>query len=150
MLINQHICSRGQESVGCRSVKYNTDSLYIFDYTGINSILKFYSFHLFYISLLSQVNAYLKQKLGYRNVKRLRHGIIGYERWLKTQSESGAQRLSECPPNDQSMSVTDAKANNTTALQSAFVGKNFLFDRRRLMMDEFQQIDVDEGKAAKS
>ena len=46
----------------------------------------------------------MKQK-GFQNVKRLKHGIIGYERFLREQ-----QRAEE----------------------SLFNGKNFLFDKRRL------------------
>ena len=51
-----------------------------------------------------KVNAYIKQK-GFNNIGRLKHGIIGYERWIN-QSEHAAS--------------------------SKFKGKNFLFDRRRL------------------
>ena len=52
-----------------------------------------------------KVNAYIK-KQGYDNVGRLKHGIIGYERWIN---------------NNQSKNITNK-----------FEGENFLFDRRRL------------------
>ena len=32
-----------------------------------------------------KVNAYLKQKMGFRNIGRLKDGIIGYERWAQNQ-----------------------------------------------------------------
>lgn len=60
-----------------------------------------------------KVNAYLKQKLGFQNIGRLEQGIIAYERWLAEQQE---QEDSE-----------------DVAIESRFNGKNFLFDRRRLM-----------------
>ena len=52
-----------------------------------------------------KVNTYIK-KQGYNNIGRLKHGIIGYERWINNQS------------------------NNIT---SKFEGEIFLFDRRRLL-----------------
>ena len=52
-----------------------------------------------------KVNAYIK-KQGYDNIGRLKHGIIGYERWIN---------------NNQSKNITNK-----------FEGENFLFDRRRL------------------
>lgn len=51
-----------------------------------------------------KVNAYLRQKLGYRNVGRLEKGIIGYQQWL----------------------------DGDVGVPSMFQGENFLFDRRRL------------------
>ena len=52
-----------------------------------------------------KVNAYLKQRLGFQSVERLRQGIIGYEQWLQQ---------------------TDRKE------ETLFEGENFLFDRRRI------------------
>jgi len=54
-----------------------------------------------------KVNAYIKQK-GYNNIARLKHGIIGYERWV----------------------------NESKSVLSQFKGKNFLFDRRRLIAND--------------
>jgi predicted sulfurtransferase len=52
-----------------------------------------------------KVNSYLKQELGFHNIKRLNHGIIGYNRWIHE---------------------------NNKISESKFSGDNFLFDRRRL------------------
>lgn len=49
-----------------------------------------------------KVGAYLKQHLGFDNVKRLKHGIIGYQKWAEENDEP-----------------------------SAWEGENFLFDKRR-------------------
>lgn len=51
-----------------------------------------------------KVGAYLKQKLGFDNVKRLKHGIIGYQQW-----------------------VEEEKSNE----ESVWEGENFLFDKRQ-------------------
>ncbi|KAL3934628.1 MAG: hypothetical protein SGBAC_009700 [Bacillariaceae sp.] len=51
-----------------------------------------------------KVGAYLKQRLGFDNVKRLKNGIIGYQKWA------------------------DEKISDET---SAWEGENFLFDKRR-------------------
>ena len=56
-----------------------------------------------------KVGAYLKQHLGYKNVKRLQHGIIGYEKWHQ-QSIDGKE---------------DRQHGNL------WNGTNFLFDKRR-------------------
>ena len=53
-----------------------------------------------------KVGAYLKQQLGFDNVKRLKHGIIGYQQWL-----------------------ADNK-NNNEMNGSVWEGENFLFDKR--------------------
>ena len=68
--------------------KNSEDPVYIFCTGGIRCV---------------KVGAYLKQKLGINHVKRLEHGIIGYQKW---QSES-----SDRP--------------------SLWEGENFLFDQRR-------------------
>jgi predicted sulfurtransferase len=62
-----------------------------------------------------KVGAYLKQKLGFRNVRRLEHGIIGYQQWWAREhyGEDGA-----------------AAAGNAEEA-SAWEGDNFLFDKRR-------------------
>ena len=55
-----------------------------------------------------KVGAYLKQHLGFDNVKRLKHGIIGYQQWLE-----------------------DNEANEEDEKTSVWEGENFLFDKRR-------------------
>lgn len=52
-----------------------------------------------------KVGSYLKQKLGFSDVRRLQHGIIGYHRW---EAE-----------------------NNVDRSESIWKGENFLFDKRR-------------------
>ena len=49
-----------------------------------------------------KVGSYLKNKLGVKDVRSLRHGIIGYERWVDAEKE-----------------------------ESLWEGENFLFDKRR-------------------
>ena len=56
-----------------------------------------------------KVGAYLRQHLGVKDVRSLRHGIIGYKRWNKLADD-----------------VKD----------SLWVGENFLFDKRRFAKDE--------------
>jgi predicted sulfurtransferase len=51
-----------------------------------------------------KVGAFLKQKLGFRDVRRLEHGIIGYEKWA-----------------------------NDNSAESIWEGENFLFDKRRIL-----------------
>ena len=58
------------------------------------------------------MNAYLRQRLGFNNTARLKDGILGYERWVEGEIESTVQE------------------------KSLFVGKNFVFDRRRLAENE--------------
>lgn len=50
-----------------------------------------------------KVNAYLKQKKGYKNIVKLKKGIVAYQRWVDSNGEA-----------------------------SLFNGNNFVFDRRRL------------------
>lgn len=57
-----------------------------------------------------KVNAFLKQRLGFTNVLRLKKGIIAYEKWV-------------CE-------------NKTAGVKSTFIGKNYLFDRRREYSDD--------------
>lgn len=56
-----------------------------------------------------KVGAYLKQKLGFQDVRSLKHGIIGYERWR-----------------NEKQSVVQNENND-----SLWTGDNFLFDKRR-------------------
>ncbi|KAJ8614255.1 hypothetical protein CTAYLR_001111 [Chrysophaeum taylorii] len=53
--------------------------------------------------------AYVRQKLGFTNVHRLKHGVVGYERWLA--EEEGVRASSSS--------------------SSLFRGSNFVFDRRK-------------------
>ena len=65
-----------------------------------------------------KVGAYLKQRHGLSNVRRLRHGIIGYERWVET--ECAGEKASK-----------DAAAKAGTAeTGNLFKGTNFIFDQR--------------------
>lgn len=60
-----------------------------------------------------KVGAYLKQRLGFDDVRSLKHGIIGYQRW-----KNGEQQL-------------DGTQDNSDRDESLWVGENFLFDKRR-------------------
>lgn len=51
-----------------------------------------------------KVGAYLKQKLGFQDVRRLEHGIIGYEKWAEDRCDD-----------------------------MVWEGENFLFDKRRIL-----------------
>mmetsp|Transcript_26907 Transcript_26907/g.41210 ORF Transcript_26907/g.41210 Transcript_26907/m.41210 type:complete len:330 (-) Transcript_26907:172-1161(-) len=64
-----------------------------------------------------KVGAFLKQKLGFKNVRRLEHGIVGYQRW----AQEGL------PEKD----------------SSVWHGENFMFDKRRFeVSDEKSSNDV--------
>lgn len=62
-----------------------------------------------------KTGAYLKQKLNYTNVRRLEHGIIGYQRWFEEEKTDNNGREGEG--------------------SNLWVGENFLFDRRRLAVN---------------
>jgi len=64
-----------------------------------------------------KVGAYLKQELGFEDVRRLEHGIVGYERWSKKLGMAGHG---------------DGSDKNA---ESLWRGENFLFDKRRLNTD---------------
>ena len=66
-----------------------------------------------------KVNAYLKQRLGFNNIGRLQNGIISYESYIEKAQHSEVGR-----------------SEVATDIVSTFVGKNFLFDRRRLESDD--------------
>ena len=66
-----------------------------------------------------KVGAYMKQKLGIKDVRSLKHGIIGYEKYI--DSNEGKQE-------------GDA---------SLWVGENFLFDKRRVAKEEDKESDED-------
>ena len=68
-----------------------------------------------------KVNAYLKQKMGFQNIGRLKHGIIAYEKWLQESSQ----------PHPEDDEVAEK--------MNLFEGQNFLFDRRRLLEEQAKQ-----------
>jgi len=70
-----------------------------------------------------KVGAYLKQHLGFDDVRSLRHGIIGYERW------DGDDSL--VSDNDDGNSGSDDAQDNQGGRDSLWRGDNFLFDKRR-------------------
>jgi predicted sulfurtransferase len=76
-------------------VRKKDDPVYIFCTGGIRCV---------------KVGAYMTQELGFTNVKRLKHGIIGYHKWYEGQKQ------------DNIMEKTP----------SLWMGENFLFDKRRL------------------
>jgi UPF0176 protein len=69
-----------------------------------------------------KVGAYLKQRLGFDDVRSLKHGIIGYQRW-----KNDGQQFNGTPDN--------SAQNN----ESLWVGENFLFDKRRFANEDKQQ-----------
>ena len=68
-----------------------------------------------------KVNAYLRQHLGYKDVGRLEHGIIGYQRWLG-ESDVGSAN------GDESVEAPETEQSEGCI----FTGSNFVFDRRTL------------------
>ena len=71
-----------------------------------------------------KVGAYLKQELGFEDVRRLEHGIIGYERWA---AEEGKRS------NDGDSADGDESERKRDSL---WVGENFLFDKRRFKEEQ--------------
>jgi predicted sulfurtransferase len=61
-----------------------------------------------------KVGAYLKQRLGFQDVRSLKHGIIGYERWA---NDERVLKENDCGSNEEE--------------EDLWVGENFLFDKRR-------------------
>ena len=57
-----------------------------------------------------KVGAYMKQKLGIKDVRSLKHGIIGYEKYIDSKKQEEETSL--------------------------WVGENFLFDKRRMAKEE--------------
>lgn len=66
-----------------------------------------------------KVNAYLKQVRGMTNIGRLHKGIIHYENWAEEQGKK-------------KMPIGQEKVKEDADKLSMFLGKNFVFDRRRL------------------
>lgn len=80
-----------------------------------------------------KVNAYLKQRLGFENIGRLEKGIIAYENYIDAINNDVNNTGITAPVVEASSSSED---NNNNKEPSLFAGKNFLFDRRRLLEDE--------------
>lgn len=76
-----------------------------------------------------KVGAYLKQELGFEDVRRLEHGIIGYERWA---TEAGKEVNSGRTEDDEAPAAIASK-------DSLWEGENFLFDKRRLNDEKSSQ-----------
>lgn len=74
----------------CENVSNRDDPVYIFCTGGIRCV---------------KVGAFMKQSLGFTNVRRLKHGIIGYQKWHEQEEDYQEASL--------------------------WNGENFLFDKRR-------------------
>mmetsp|Transcript_18254 Transcript_18254/g.33288 ORF Transcript_18254/g.33288 Transcript_18254/m.33288 type:complete len:390 (+) Transcript_18254:80-1249(+) len=72
-----------------------------------------------------KVGAYLRQHLGFDDVRSLRHGIIGYERWNGDDGLGIAES-----ENDGGCSSNDDANNNQKERETLWVGENFPFDKR--------------------
>jgi predicted sulfurtransferase len=81
-----------------------------------------------------KVNAYLKTA-GFDNIGRLEKGIIHYENWIQDEKGTKKAREKEVKSEDEEEEDDEKKERNTAVdkTESIFVGKNFLFDRRRLV-----------------
>jgi len=89
-----------------------------------------------------KVNAYLKQRLGFDNIGRLKKGIIAYEKWVGTDSvndtDAGATQLQR---------GGEAQAGAGIARPaSLFKGENYLFDRRRILDLDVHMDGESEGR----
>ena len=69
-----------------------------------------------------KVGAYMKQKLGIKDVRSLKHGIIGYEKYIDGKHNDDSKQEGEA---------------------SLWVGENFLFDKRRTAKEEDRESDED-------
>ncbi|KAL7537110.1 hypothetical protein ACHAXR_007586 [Thalassiosira sp. AJA248-18] len=76
-----------------------------------------------------KVGAYLRQRLGFDDVRTLKHGIIGFERWKDDNDGSIAGSA-----NDSSFG-NDAN-NQQGERGSLWIGENFLFDKRRFTKED--------------
>ena len=94
------------------SVANKDDPVYIFCTGGIRCV---------------KVGAFLKQSLGFTNVKRLEHGIIGYQRWQDQQQADAAD------------------ADEQQSKPSLWKGENFLFDKRRFAGESSESDSDDSG-----
>jgi len=78
-----------------------------------------------------QVGAYLAQKHGLTNVRRLKHGIIGYERWANEEDEGAGEYNTTTGAAIDGEGKKPAKANGA-GMESIWEGENFIFDQRRI------------------
>jgi predicted sulfurtransferase len=72
-----------------------------------------------------KVNAFLRQRLGFMNVGRLKKGIIGYQQWISNKPVLTSD--------DQNPDKDDSEERRNASL---FEGDNFIFDRRRLVAED--------------
>jgi len=72
-----------------------------------------------------KVGAYLKQNLGFGDVRSLKHGIIGYERW------SGDGRDIAEDEGEGGCGGNNDENNKGGERETLWIGENFLFDKRR-------------------
>eukprot|EP00578_Thalassiosira_sp_NH16_P017428 CAMPEP_0181113688 /NCGR_PEP_ID=MMETSP1071-20121207/20480_1 /TAXON_ID=35127 /ORGANISM="Thalassiosira sp., Strain NH16" /LENGTH=393 /DNA_ID=CAMNT_0023197741 /DNA_START=55 /DNA_END=1233 /DNA_ORIENTATION=+ len=72
-----------------------------------------------------KVGAYLRQQLGVKDVRSLRHGIIGYETWNKNANAG------QYEGNNGDIGKDGNKTNHREEKDSLWIGENFLFDKRR-------------------
>jgi predicted sulfurtransferase len=81
-----------------------------------------------------KINAYLKQRLGFTNIARLKNGIVGYEQWIESQKQTHAHAAVELKDATMTKETeTDSgHVKEREVEQSLYIGENFLFDRRRL------------------
>ncbi len=84
-----------------------------------------------------KVGAYLRQRHGLADVRRLKHGIIGYERWAQAAVDaatgSDAAAAAAAAPDAAASGATaagSAGASSGIAAASLFRGTNFVFDER--------------------
>lgn len=90
-----------------------------------------------------KVNAYLKQQLGFQNIGRLEKGIIAYEKWVEEQVHDTNGKIKNYvektrEENSGKSNGVARNHNDQIPIQSLFIGKNFLFDRRRLFESNFE------------
>lgn len=72
-----------------------------------------------------KINAYLEQKLGFRNVHRLQGGIISYARELELQA-----RHAEGTEDVEVVTLLPAAKDQRNVVESKFKGVNYVFDER--------------------
>jgi hypothetical protein len=75
-----------------------------------------------------KINAYLEQRLGFRNVHRLQGGIIAYARELESQSKPSSD-ITEVEVTLVAPSLPSSKDERNIA-ESRFKGVNYVFDER--------------------
>ena len=75
-----------------------------------------------------KINAYLEQRLGFRNVHRLQGGIIAYARELESQSKT-SDGITEDEATLIAPSLPFSKDERNIA-ESRFKGVNYVFDER--------------------